>query len=108
MRIGILTVPFNNNYGGFLQAYALKQVFIELGFDVIFINRKRDKKFVREFIKRLIKKCICPNRVVLLQLKKQKQISINTDEFIKKYLTPYTKPYYNSKNLKKDIKRYNI
>ena len=57
MRIGILTVPFNNNYGGFLQAYALKQVFIELGFDVIFINRKRDKKFVREFIKRLIKKC---------------------------------------------------
>ena len=54
MRIGILTVPFNNNYGGFLQAYALKQVFSGLGFDVIFINRKRDKKLIYDFIKRFI------------------------------------------------------
>ena len=23
MKIGILTIPFNNNYGGFLQAFAL-------------------------------------------------------------------------------------
>ena len=108
MRIGILTVPFNNNYGGFLQAYALKQVFSGLGFDVIFINRKRDKKLIYDFIKRLIKKCICPNKVVLLQSKQQKQISINTNEFVKQYLTPQTKPYYNSNKIKKDIKNYNI
>ena len=108
MRIGILTVPFNNNYGGFLQAYALKQVFIELGFEVVFINRRRDKKLIKDFIKRSIKKCIHPNRVVLFQSKQQKKISINTDLFIKQYLSPRTKPYYNSKNLKKDIKRYNI
>ena len=43
MKIGILTVPFNNNYGGFLQAFALKQVLLDLGHEVIFINRRRNQ-----------------------------------------------------------------
>ena len=44
MRIGILTVPFNNNYGGFLQAFALKKLLTDMGHEVIFINRRRNRK----------------------------------------------------------------
>ena len=35
MRIGILTHPLATNYGGLLQAYALQQILIRDGHDVI-------------------------------------------------------------------------
>ena len=34
MRIGILTLPLNQNYGGILQAYALQTVLERLGHEV--------------------------------------------------------------------------
>ena len=34
MKIGMLTLPFNNNYGGYLQAYALMTVLKGMGHDV--------------------------------------------------------------------------
>ena len=59
MRIGILTLPFNNNYGGYLQAYALITVLKNMGHDVELINRRRNKtkfnKQITYFIKTLIK-----------------------------------------------------
>ena len=98
MKIGILTVPFNNNYGGFLQAFALKKVLEGMGHKVIIINRR-------------------PNRVVTLRSKlgdilrglhlledKQKKLSKYTNQFQKKYLFPYTKKYYSSQELKKCVK----
>ncbi|PRY88367.1 polysaccharide pyruvyl transferase family protein [Mongoliibacter ruber] len=39
MKIGIITHPIINNYGGILQNYALQQVLIELGHDVYTIDR---------------------------------------------------------------------
>ena len=55
MKIGILTVPFNNNYGGFLQAFALKTVLVQMGHEVLFINRKRNKpKGLKSAIKCLL------------------------------------------------------
>lgn len=38
-KIGILTQPLGLNYGGVLQAYALQQILIESGHNVITINR---------------------------------------------------------------------
>lgn len=38
-KVGILTFHFANNYGAILQAYALKEVLLRMGYDVIFINR---------------------------------------------------------------------
>ena len=34
MKIGILTQPLQNNYGGLLQNYALQQVLIRAGHEV--------------------------------------------------------------------------
>lgn len=41
-KIGILTLPLRRNYGGILQAYALKVVLKRLGHDSILITRPKD------------------------------------------------------------------
>lgn len=40
MKIGILTLPFNNNYGGYLQAYALMTVLKDMGHSPTIILRR--------------------------------------------------------------------
>ena len=98
MKIGILTVPFNNNYGGFLQAFALKKVLIDMGHQVLFINRRTNRTItLRIRIGNLL-------RALHLLEDKQKKISRYTDKFQKKYLFPYTSKYYSSKDLKKCLK----
>lgn len=49
MKIGILTQPLHNNYGGLLQNYALQTVLKRLGHDVYTINvkSKNSTKFIR-------------------------------------------------------------
>lgn len=39
MKIGILTQPLTNNYGGLLQAYALQTILERMGHEVIILNR---------------------------------------------------------------------
>lgn len=45
MKIAILTQPLHDNYGGLLQAYALKEVLQEIGHEVIIINREKKLPF---------------------------------------------------------------
>lgn len=44
MKLAILTQPLHDNYGGLLQAYALKEVLQEMGHEVIIINRQSNRK----------------------------------------------------------------
>ena len=41
MKVGILTQPLSNNYGGLLQAYALQTTLERMGHEVIILNRRR-------------------------------------------------------------------
>lgn len=41
MRIGILTLPLHENYGGILQAYALQQVLEGMGHDTLILDKRR-------------------------------------------------------------------
>lgn len=43
MKVGVLTLPLWNNYGGILQAYALTLTLNRLGHDVIFLDVKRNR-----------------------------------------------------------------
>ncbi|MGY3213768.1 polysaccharide pyruvyl transferase family protein [Mucilaginibacter sp. HD30] len=67
MKVGILTLPFNNNYGGLLQSYSLQTFLKNKGHDVILIQRLENKpnlgistnlsqfiKIVKQFIKAII------------------------------------------------------
>lgn len=98
MRIGILTVPFNNNYGGFLQAFALKRILTDMGHEVIFINRRRNRK--RNY------KTIIKDLLVKLHLREDrvKKISKYTNQFKREYLYPITEEYYTSQELRKCLK----
>lgn len=50
MRVGIVTLPLYNNYGGILQNYALQQVLIRLGHKPITINKERQYNKVRYYL----------------------------------------------------------
>lgn len=98
MKIGILTVPFNNNYGGFLQAFALKRVLESMGHKVMIINRRRNRTItLRSIFGDLL-------RGLHLLEDKQRKLSKYTNQFQKKYLFPYTKKYNSSQELKKCVK----
>ena len=43
MKIGILTLPFNWNYGGILQAFALQSTLNSMGHKVVLISRRKNR-----------------------------------------------------------------
>lgn len=47
MKIGILTHPFALNYGGILQAFALKIIIEQSGHTVIHLNRKENRNHIK-------------------------------------------------------------
>lgn len=51
MKVAIYTLPFEANYGGVLQAYALQSVLSAKGFTPIVLNRRRDAGLIRNFLK---------------------------------------------------------
>jgi len=58
MKIAIITLPFNNNYGGYLQAYALQTALQEIGHQVTIINRQPQQPSVYDKIKYFFKSFI--------------------------------------------------
>lgn len=115
MRIGVLTLPFNNNYGGYLQAYALMTVLKKTGHDVELINRRHNRISllfkIRYFIKTLIKmivgvKC-CP--LILDQEKAYKKRGELMMPFVDKYISPKTKPLYSTSEIRKECQgKYDV
>lgn len=64
MKVGILTQPLTNNYGGLLQAYALQTTLERMGHEVVILNRPMpfvpdvaNDAFVSSVI-RMIKNCV--------------------------------------------------
>lgn len=45
MKIGILTLPLNSNYGGVLQAFALQTILKRMGHDVSEIELKKNLRW---------------------------------------------------------------
>lgn len=109
MKIGILTVPFNNNYGGYLQAYALMTVLKKLGHEPTLIMRRPNKikhPFLNFTIKNMIKTVLTGKRYSLkYEAEKyfldrgQKMIT-----FLDTYIQPQTKYLYSKKELRAECK----
>jgi len=109
MKIGVLTVPFNNNYGGYLQTYALMNVLKSFNCDVELIYRRNNKirfnALLMGFVKNCIKFCIgrdiislFPNQEKAYTLKGGDMLS-----FVNKYISPKSRPFYNSKKMNQYI-----
>nr|WP_296987057.1 polysaccharide pyruvyl transferase family protein [Prevotella sp.] len=95
MKIGILTMPLHINYGGILQAYALKTVMERMGHEVWVINEPYHreklplKKYWLTYLKRLVKILLFRKNVHLFledyENKVFPVISQNIRPFVKRY-----------------------
>lgn len=89
MKIGILTQPLQDNYGGLLQAYALKEVLQSMGHEVVIINRRFGKASIWRvylfIVKSLLKRRrLSPN--IFLTQKLRDEVSKETRQFREKYI----------------------
>ena len=108
MKIGIITLPLHNNYGGILQAYALQRVLQKLGHDAMVIDRER---YIRlplyrkglSYCKRLIKKLIIDKRIAI-QWDKEYNHNIN---IMRKNTYPFILKYINRILIKKNYNELN-
>ncbi|MBO7280615.1 MAG: polysaccharide pyruvyl transferase family protein [Bacteroidaceae bacterium] len=108
MKIGILTLPLHNNYGGILQAYALQRVLQKLGHDAMVIDRER---YIRlplyrkglSYCKRLIKKIIT-DRSLAIQWDKEYNHNIN---IMRKNTYPFLLKHINRIVIKKNYNELN-
>lgn len=88
MKIGILTQPLHNNYGGLLQAYALQTFLKKQGHNVLTVDfyiedekRIQIKQLIRNFIKKyILRRQIDP--IYSLTKKDKLRISQHTSHFI--------------------------
>ncbi|WP_321372788.1 polysaccharide pyruvyl transferase family protein [uncultured Draconibacterium sp.] len=93
MKIGIVSLPFNWNYGGILQTWALQQVLADLGHEGVTINRNTVlmplKMKILSFTRRLILTILGKKVVVRTwpTKKEEKIIRQHTDRFIAENVT---------------------
>ena len=112
MKIGILTVPFNNNYGGYLQAYALMTVLKRMGHEPTMIMRRHNPRSVpliyriKFFVSGIIKTFRYQKKYPLIynvetnfRFRGKKML-----EFVDKHITPQTIYIYSTKDLKRICK----
>lgn len=103
MKIAILTQPLLNNYGGLLQAYALKEVLKDMGHEVTIINRiskgaPQWRKYA-SIIKSIIKqRHISPN--ILMSQSLSDEISKETRQFRDKYFPELSELIIDQKGMK--------
>ncbi len=98
MKIGILTLPLHQNYGGILQAYALQKYLTARGHQPWLINISHGSSFEKRIIKEILKAFI-------------KKTQINLDRkiirFINKSITPKTR-FIELERDQEKIKNYNF
>lgn len=109
MKIGILTLPLNTNYGGILQAFALQTVLERMGHEIIILDKSPYKhlplwKMPITYSKRIIKKYIFRKKIRIFYEywynKSYPIISQYTQRFIEDYI--YRKEINNLSKLEKD------
>lgn len=100
MKIGILTLPFNNNYGGLLQCYALQNFLKEEGHEVYVIKHhtSRPKTFTSKISDAI--------RIITGKTRKYKKQIASMQQFEKQYFQE-THPICSTEEYK-NLKKYNF
>lgn len=115
MKIALLTMVFNNNYGGILQAYALHRYLTDLGHEVTLINAQQKLPPLiqapysiskRLFLKYILKKDVDFIMPDWVYRKMRKIREANTRAFIDAYINPKTKTVYTNKGIRKVAKNF--
>lgn len=114
MRVGILTLPLHNNYGGILQVFALQETLKELGLETVVLRRERSQnqeRFSDKFllrVKNFVKFLLCKERSYPPTRLQREVISQYTNIFIVNYINPCSELIYSTKKLKRVISSYGL
>lgn len=115
MKIALLNLPFDNNFGGNLQRYALITILKREGYDIEHINLRINYqlpfyKLPYSYTKRLFKKIFLNDKYPILLEQYYKKESIKKNEkaelFYQKYI-PHTQEITNKKKLSK-LSKYDV
>ena len=108
MKIGKLTVPFNNNYGGYLQAFALMTVLKDMGHEPVIIMRRHNERSVnlvlraKYFLKGIVHsfqtRRLCP--LVYGKEKDYSYLGMFMHHFVEKWIQPQTPFLYSTDELR--------
>lgn len=90
MKIGILTQPLHNNYGGILQAYALQKILKDLGHEVLTVDlpfRKTYYQKTRELGGRIYRKYLLrQNNISIFHDHPSKKEQVIINQHIRKFI----------------------
>lgn len=112
MKIGILTQPLYDNYGGLLQCYALQTILKNLGYDTWIVCRDMAIKrptliwSVYYYARQVVKVLLGKKFVKLLNSKKVDYAKRNTRYFTSEYINPKTELLTTSESLKECHYKY--
>ena len=107
MKIGIITQPLRNNYGGLVQNYALQQVLMKLGHNVVTLDQTNVPisriRIMTSYLKTIILKLLgkCDKRRYDIKFIKAVETisSKNTKSFVDKYIYR-TPPMYKTSDFR--------
>jgi len=105
MKIAVLTMPFTNNYGGILQAYALMESLKKLGHEPKILFVQLESRDFQSIAKNILKKyflAYCSRRWEYPRVKNI--IEKNTNYFKEQYISPKTEPIYTEKDFHRIVK----
>lgn len=99
MKVAIVTLPLHTNYGGLLQAYALKEVLQQLGHEVTVLDRKEKMPapkgikapfvYMRRILNRVLQGVDAPEVFRERRFRKELPVvSANTSVFVDRYMDP--------------------
>lgn len=106
MKIGILTQPLHNNYGGLLQCFALQTILKRLGHETWVVQReyvRRKLNFLQclfYYVKQVIKVFLGRKYIGLLNPQKVEYVKRNTKYFSSEYITPKTDVIFSTESLR--------
>lgn len=110
MKVALLTMVFNNNYGGMLQAFALQFYLKKKGYDVTLINAQQKlppvikapltivKRLVQRYVLRKNLEFIVPDWVCRRKVRRRE---FHTRAFINEYISPRTQEVFSNKGIEK-------
>lgn len=114
MRIGIITQPLLNNYGGLLQNYALQQVLIRMGHTPITIDQVRYNLTFAYHVESILRLCLHNllrhDKFVISEYEYKRRNSIvseNCQYFIDKYIS-HTNRVWSREETKRLVSSLNL
>ncbi|MFN3190768.1 MAG: polysaccharide pyruvyl transferase family protein [Aureliella sp.] len=106
MRIGLLTLPFTWNYGGILQAFALKRVLTGLGHHVTVLDHRRHRSNWMEERLVTLKWKLIPILARIDLLRRNKIIAV--ESFKQSVFEAMTDPIYTKQGLRNAVQSIGI